>query len=174
MLGSASQQVEDDDDEDQEHGEERVLNTSDGVPGEHDGEKDRVAPAAEVQIPEEKEEFQAEECSPLHVDMRQLGELVRKERIHDAGQKRRDRVSSDVSRERPGGERREEHPEEKNQVVVEDGRRVRSEKRKAEDGGAVQILRERQDVLRGIEDGRLEEAQRVMDGLDEVPPQNPG
>ncbi len=165
--------LEEQDHPDQQPSEESVLETGDAVPREEDGEQNGVPATPRVQIAQQEEALQAEEASPLHVEVRELRELVRKEREDHARGERGRGISGDVAREPPAGPGREEDREEQVDVVVRPGRRARGEQREAEDRAAVVVLRERQRVARGVEDRRLEEIHRVPERLAIVPLQDP-
>ncbi len=160
--------------EEEESREERVVHVRESVPREADAEEDEVPPPAGVEIPQQEEQQQAEKSAPLMLQMRHLREPPRHERIDEARDDRGERISGDEPGERPGREGGRKDPGEEERVVVEKRRGAASEQRPPEHRDAPQVLGERQNVVRRVEEVELEEMPGVVQGLVVVPLQDAG
>ena len=160
-------------DSEEDPGEDRVVDVREGVPREEDAEENDVAAAAAVQPSQEKEQQKREKWSPLELDVRDLREPPRHERVHEPGEERGGRICRDVAGEGPRSERGEEHAEQEQEVVDDRRRRSGREEREAEDGRSPEVLRESEGVLRGVEGVRVEEVERRAERLVVVPVEDP-
>ena len=67
------------------------MHVAERVPGETDGEEDDIAPASSVEVAQQEEKGERKEGAPLELDVRDLGDAPRAERVHDAGHRRGER-----------------------------------------------------------------------------------
>ncbi len=140
----------------EETGEDGEVHVGERVPGEGDGEEEKIPIAPLLEIPHQEQEQQREERSPLVLQVRDLLDPPREKRVDHAGRRRGHRIAGHVTRQRPGRQGGKEHAGEEEDVVVQQRRAARREDREAEEGNAEEILREGEDVAGGMEEVQLE------------------